>query len=255
MQEYLVSEEQINSLEELFEKAQKKLNEIKERKIDIITPKPNSKYIFFSDAGHGAINPNTGLYATNGKFWKFEGYDLHLGNLFLEGVSNRIIEEKVISLCEADGIEYIRLHHDYLDTSLAARVEKANNYHKRVKKGFGISIHSNAANTKARGWSVWTSPGQTQSDKLADVSWYKHKSLLEKPFDVRMMSQTWTDTDYDYEAGFYMLTRTSMPFILTENLFFDNIEDMKLLMREDVQDAIAKAHYQTIIWGMDNLVL
>ena len=64
-----------------------------------------------------------------------------------------------------------------------------------------------------------------------------------------------SDKDFDYEANFYMISKTIMPFILTENLFFDNVEDMKLLMNEDVQNRIAQSHFDTIVWGMDNLEL
>lgn len=252
---YEITKNDKELLQEYVSRMQIILNGLKEKEAETSYTKLDSKYVYFSDSGHGAIDPNTNLYTTNGKFWEFAGYNLHLGNKFLEGVSNRIIESKVIDLCKQNGIEYVRLFHDYLDTSLAARVEKANNYHKNVKKGFGISIHSNAANTKARGWSVWSSPGQTQSDKLADFAYLKHKESLENSFGVKMLSQKWTDNDYDYEAGFYMLTRTAMPFILTENLFFDNLQDMLLLMNEDVQNKIAESHFQTIIWGMDNLVL
>jgi len=252
---YEITQQQKEEFESCLFKLQNLINDLKEKEQSTSYPVANSKYVYFSDAGHGAIDLNTNLYTTNGKFWEHKGFDLHLGNKFLEGVSNRIIESKVIELCKQNGIEYVRLFHEYLDTSLVERVATANHHHRTIKKGFGISIHSNAANTKARGWCVYTSRGQTQSDKLADFCYLKHKESLEKSYGVQMRSEQWLDKDYDYEANFYMISKTIMPFILTENLFFDNVEDMKLLMNEDVQNRIAQSHFDTIVWGMGNLEL
>lgn len=128
---YEITQQQKEEFESCLIKLQNLISNLKEKEQSILYPVASSKYVYFSDAGHGAIDPNTNLYTTKGKLWEHKGFDLHLGNKFLEGVSNRIIESKVIELCKQNGIEYIRLFHDYLDTSLVERVAKSNHHHRR----------------------------------------------------------------------------------------------------------------------------
>lgn len=58
------------------------------------------------------------------------------------------------------------------DISLSERANRANNYIKHSgKKGLFVSIHADAFKTdwnSANGWTVFTTKGQTNSDKLAD---------------------------------------------------------------------------------------
>ena len=49
---------------------------------------------------------------------------------------------------------------------------------------------------------------------------------------IRIREEDYKDGDGDYEENFKVLRDTSMPAILTENLFFDNFDDASLLMSE-----------------------
>lgn len=215
---------------------------------------PQYSYVVFIDEGHGGIDPKTKKYTTApSKMWSHEVRGFHNGNEFYEGVSNRIIGQKLIELLKAKGIEYIRLAHEYKDTPLKDRYEKANHYHRNIKKGFGISIHSNASQThNARGWEVHTSIGETQSDLLAGILWDRINVLF-KPYSIRMRRPSPVSKDYDTNLA--MVTRTNMPFVLSENFFFDQIDDARLLMDEKVQDLLVQAHFEMIMWGMANLKL
>jgi N-acetylmuramoyl-L-alanine amidase len=62
-----------------------------------------------------------------------------------------------------------------------------------------------------------------------------------------------TDGDYDKEARFYVLTRTVMPAVLIEHLFFDNYQDARLLMDPETVDRFAEAQVRTIIDFINNL--
>ena len=222
--------------------------------------KPIYPYVVFIDEGHGGIDPLTGKYTTApSKMWKHKEGVFHNGTEFYEGVSNRIIGSKLIKLLEAEGIKYVRLAHEYKDTSRPSRYENANYYHKTVQKGFGISIHSNASQTHdARGWCVFTSMGETDSDKLAAVLYDRVEFLL-KDYGIRMRTPGTVDKNgikhKDYDSKLDMVHLTKMPFILPENLFFDQIDDARLLMDEKVQDLLAQAHFEMILWGMANLKL
>ena len=63
---------------------------------------------------------------------------------------------------------------------------------------------------------------------------------------IRMRTDL-SDGDYDKEARFYVLTRTLMPAILIEHLFFDNLQDAELLMDEEIVDRFAEAQVRAII--------
>ena len=146
-------------------------------------------------------------------------------------------------------IPHIVVSHDYLDLKLSYRVEMANWYHKNYKRGIFISNHANAFSTHtARGYEIFTSPNVTKSDEIAEMHWNHTKNLLGNRIKYR--SDT-SDGDHDKEARFYVLVKTAMPAILIEHLFFDNYEDAKLLMNDEIIERFAEAQVRTIIEYMN----
>lgn len=60
------------------------------------------------------------------------------------------------------------------------------------------------------------------------------------------------DGDLDKEANFWIIRRTKMPAILIEHLFFDNLQDAKLLidfilMDDGIIELFAEAQVRTVI--------
>lgn len=124
-----------------------------------------------------------------------------------------------------------------------------------------ISIHVNAAGMgtdwlRARGWSAYTSPGKTKSDKLAeDLYWAAEKNLTEykKTFSTSdglqrpIRKDKESDGDSDYEASYYVLSKTLCPAVLTENLFQDNKKDVEFLTSDMGEHAIVRIHVEGII--------
>lgn len=114
-----------------------------------------------------------------------------------------------------------------------------------------VSIHVNAAGADgkwhdARGWAVYTSPGKTKSDLLATCLYNEAKTLL--PHDSKYYVRSdWSDGDPDYEANFYVLTKTKCPAVLTENLFQDNKDDVAYLTSEIGKQTITKIHVDGIV--------
>lgn len=188
----------------------------------------------FIDAGHGAIDPQTQTYLTSGKRFFHKDVAAHDGGWFYEGVKNREYTEEIIRLLTCRGAHVVPVYHEYLDTPLTNRVLLADTFHKYVQNGIYYSEHSNATPShRARGLQVYTSPGKTKSDPIADMfyeTYLEYKRRYPKLFeDVKFLTDT-SDGDYDYEAKFTVLTQTDMPAVLVENLFFDNVEDVKLLL-------------------------
>lgn len=165
---------------------------------------------------------------------------------FYEWKYNRKIARELHKRLCAEGIcNVLLVPEDDYDVPLSERAARANKY---GKDSFFLSIHCNAAGNgdwmNARGWSVWTTKGTTKSDKIADVFWKEAKKVLE-PMGQKMRKDM-SDGDYDWEANFTVLAKTQMPAILTENLFYDNKEDLAFLQSDEGFDAIVRLHLNAI---------
>jgi len=110
-----------------------------------------------------------------------------------------------------------------------------------------VSIHCNASGNgqwmTARGWSAYTSVGQSAGDKLADCL-YEAARLHLDGYKIRT---DYSDGDADFEAGFYILKHTRCAATLTENFFMDNKEDVALLLSDIGRELIIRTHVSGII--------
>ena len=209
---------------------------------------PNT--IIFIDAGHGGLN-RVGEYTTApSKMFRHTRGTFHQGSTFFEGVWNRVLTNQVMRKLDRLGITYMPLHHDYLDNSLQHRVDMANWYARKFQRSLVISTHANAFSSHtARGFEIYTSPGTTESDKVASIHWNNVNSLralYAKGTSITMRT-TPSGSEHDNEANFFILRKTNMPAILVEHLFFDNYDDAMLLMDDNIIDLFAEAQVRTII--------
>ena len=123
-----------------------------------------------------------------------------------------------------------------------------------------VSIHVNAAGNggqwlNARGWSAYTSVGQTKADTLAECLYKAAEANLKdyaKTFPAtekvqKPIRRDTTDGDSDMEAALYVLKHTECPAVLTENMFMDNKADTDWLLSEAGKHALARLHVEGII--------
>jgi N-acetylmuramoyl-L-alanine amidase len=209
---------------------------------------PNS--IVFIDAGHGGLN-RSGAYTTApAKLFRHSKGSFHQGSTFYEGVWNRTLTNQVMRKLDLLGINYLPLHHEYLDNSLQQRVERVNWYSRKFQRSFVLSTHANAFEKHtARGFEIYTSPGITESDRIAEMHWNHVNALrnfYEKGKEVIMRTNP-SGSTYDKEANFFILRQTIVPAILVEHLFFDNFDDAILLMDDNIIDLFAEAQVRTIM--------
>src|SRR5690606_23625870 len=177
--------------------------------------------LWLIDAGHGGITPSGNYTTAPAKMHKFPD-----GLIAYEGVINRKIASKLMRKLGVAGINHVQIHDDVADLSLEIRVAKADKIFKSDKSCVFVSIHSNAGGGK--GFEVFTSPGQTKSDKYAQVFCEKYKEILPQfPFRLDV-----ADGDWDKEASFYVLRKTDCPALLVENLFFDNRTEAEYLLSD-----------------------
>lgn len=199
-------------------------------------------YVWILDNGHGGIID--GVYQTSGKRSpKWED-----GTQLFEGEFNRAVVKRIIKMCEKDGIECINLVDTEKDLSLRWRTDKANDIYRERQQSDGkkciyVSVHANGFNKEsAHGWSVYTTVGETKSDKIAQILHEKAKA----EFPTHKMRMDTRDGDADKESNFWVLRKVVMPSILSENFFMTNREESKLLLSEEGRDRIAKIHFQMI---------
>lgn len=242
----------INTL--LNDKTQKVYHKIKN------TIKKKSKYVWAIDYGHGGMIND--IYQTsvrnwkrsffkNGKLLNPKDYNYNSNKMlnksdfhFFEGEFNRDIAKRIFKLCDNHGIQYLDVVNSEKDISLGQRVINANMFYKKNKNTLFLSIHSNAFHKQsANGWSVYTSPGTTASDKIATIFFNQFKTDFP---DVYMRKDT-SDGDIDWENHFTVLTATKMPAILTENLFYTNYEEAKYLSSEEGRQKIAESHFKAMM--------
>ena len=101
-----------------------------------------------------------------------------------------------------------------------------------------ISLHCNSAtNQKAKGYEVWTSPGNTLGDKLATCIYEQ----IAAEFSDWAGRTDYSDGDPDKESRFYVLIHTDAPACLVEMAFISNDEEACLLADTAWQERYARA--------------
>ena len=185
------------------------------------------------DAGHGIDTP--GKRSPDGAFreylWNREIADLVLEDLSFEGYDVSLV------VTETN------------DISLKTRVNRVNAVCSQIgtENVILISIHSNACGNgkewmNAKGWSCYTTKGNTKSDILAELLY----DAFERSFPDRKIRKDVQDGDRDWEENFYIIQKSKCPAVLIENFFYDNKEECHWLLQEAVKVRIAMAIVQGI---------
>lgn len=185
------------------------------------------------DFGHGGIDENGNYTTAPNKMYTFSDKVVAY-----EGVLNRQIGKKLQEKLDSKGYNVVTTvsYDDPTDLPLADRVKIANKY--PTKGTIFISIHCNASPShKGRGFEIFTTKGETKSDKLATCIGKEVKPLYTS-VDMRLRFD-FSDGDLDKEANFYVLRNTKCPAVLLECGFFDNREDYGMISSPNFQERLA----------------
>lgn len=117
-----------------------------------------------------------------------------------------------------------------LNASLAGRYNAANSWNADIF----VSIHCNAASTKAYGCETYYCTGSNQGKALAEC------------VQPHMTAETQRYNRGVKSANFAVLKHTNMPAILVETAFIDNYDDNRFLASEDGKYKCAVAIYKGI---------
>ena len=213
------------------------------------------------DYGHGGVFD--GKYTTAGKQYLHKSVE---PNLWIgEGIVNRMIAVELIGMLLFHGVDVFDcvagcmwtskpswLELEQRDTPLPVRSAFVNQVQRGKPGAALVSVHANALSRtnegdgqQSRGVSVWTSPGQTESDELADALYWGVCTFT--AHDMPASRGNWGDGDRDYEASFHMLTKTIGTAVLIESGFFDNLIDARILISTQGQRDLARAYCEGIL--------
>ena len=169
---------------------------------------------------------------------------------FFEWAFNREIAVGIVVRLVALGYDAELTVPEQKDVSLPERVTRVNKICNILgtKNVIFLSIHANAAGKgkewmKARGWCAYTSIGKTKSDELASCLYDSATRIFE---GMKILKDR-VDGDDDWESNFCVLKNTKCPAVLTENFFYDNLEDLKFLLSDEGKKKIVECHVEGII--------
>jgi len=224
-----------------------------------------SRYLWIIDAGHGGItkegkyatkpiqvaNPPEWARAIGGTWYETKSHLFADGTRVYEGEINRAIAKQVYEQLIHKNIDFALVYDDVEDFPLSQRVTMADNIFRKDRRAIYLSIHADKMSlatepypttashhrrpATGRGIAIYTSPGQTRSDKVADI----FSTVYQKHLPEFHHRTDHSDGDADLEADFYVLRKTDCPAILIENLFYDNLEEAQYLLSNSGQKAIA----------------
>ena len=196
-----------------------------------------SKYIWLLDPGHGGMV--NGAYQTRGKRSPF----FPDGSILYEGVFNRDVATRIKILCDAESIECEDIVNSEHDVPLATRVSRANSRQASDKRCIYLSIHANGFGD-----------GVTFNSAHGICVFYYMTSNAGKEMALKLQNHLVAETGMSDRgiianmnwANFYVLRKTMMPAILSENGFMTNLEDATNLMKDNFRQKVADAHFKFI---------
>lgn len=178
------------------------------------------------------------------------------GNFFEYRYTRDVANAVVIKLGKM-GYDAELLVPELYDVPLLERVHRANVKCQShgSKNVIVVSIHNNAAGNgsqwmKATGWEVWTSPGNTLSDDLAECLIDAAKVHF---VGQKIRTNINKNGERDKEANFTILKSTLCPAVITENFFMDNCDDVAYLTSKEGRKAVIDCHVEGIIHFINSL--
>ena len=216
--------------------------------LETVAPDEKPKIKILVDNGHGNN--------TAGKRSPYSMHKVEPAIDFYEYKWNREIAKPIVDELVRRGYDAELLVPEITDISLTERANRANAWCKKLGKNrvLLLSIHANAAGSgrqwmTGRGWCAYTTRGETKSDKFAEFL-YKE---AEKNFKGHRLRRDTTDGDSDQEANFTIIYNSWCPAVLTENFFYDNVDDVRYILSEEGRAAVIKTHVDGIINYINSL--
>ena len=192
------------------------------------------------DAGHGNYDTTHGKYSP--VLDSGVGYDENTcyEGRFREGMFNRDIVKRLVEKLTKLGINVHVVSDINKDVSLSIRVNRANEICKQygVKNCLFLSIHSNAAGN-GTGWLNARGTSVHVCEKCSTTSKELARTIYEASYADGFKGNRSVPICKYWVNNFKVVRETICPAVLIENLFYDNREDIKVLMSEEGRERIA----------------
>lgn len=199
------------------------------------------------DAGHGNNDH------TNGKYSPMVG-DLGLNDptiykgRFREGNFNRIVAQEIVTQLVADGYDAQLVTPEDEDISLGERVRRVNKICDKLGAAnvVLVSIHADAA---GRGHEWCSARGMTSrvSPKGSNKSRWLGKVLWQESCKQGLKGNRRNVPECGYiEQSLYITNNTKCAAVLTENCFYDNKEDLKIIASPEGREKVIQAHISAL---------
>ena len=193
-----------------------------------------SGFCVIIDNGHGRETP--GKRSPDGRL--------------LEWRWTRDVAKQLKDELEKRGITATLLVPEDTDVPLATRVARANAIDKLCSDSILVSVHVNASPGKgwseASGFSAWICDNASKrSERLASLL----QSLAK---EMGLGGNRWVPPEGFFRSNFYIVKRTNMPAVLTENLFQTNQKEVDYLLSDEGKKRLVALHVKAIeryIWG------
>ncbi len=166
---------------------------------------------------------------------------------FFEYKFNRDVVERIMKTLDEMGVRYFDVVPDFNEVGsfLKGRVERANNEESDLPKIY-VSVHANAGPSGPDSWApssvsgieTWHHQNSKKEQKIAAI--FQGHLITSLGWKNRHLKTT-------AEKGLYVLKKTIMPAILTENGFYNNKQQVLELMRPAIRQKIADAHVAAIL--------
>ncbi len=195
------------------------------------------RYMWCLDNGHGKLS--------QGK--RSPLFDDGQTRLF-EYEFNRDVVQRIAQRLQEEGVAFFEVmpEVEQVGNALEERVRRANELVTDLSKLF-VSVHANAA--PAASPEAWCDPAISGIE-----TWFYHNSAKGKKlaaiFQRHLVRATgWKNRHIKSQPQrqFYVLKKTHMPAILTENGFYNNKQQARELIKDEVRQKIAEAHVQAIL--------
>jgi N-acetylmuramoyl-L-alanine amidase len=197
---------------------------------------PTHRFLWCLDNGHGKLQPGKRSPLFDDGKTRFMEYEF-----------NRDVVERIMKSLDKHGVKYFDIVPDFNEVGsfLSERVERANKKKSDLPKIY-VSVHANAGPAAAEEWigdnirgiETWYAQNSARGKKLAAV--FQKHLILKTGFKNRNLKSTAI-------THLYVLEKTTMPAVLTENGFYNNKPEVKELMKDSVRQKIADAHVEAIL--------
>ncbi|MCC6726493.1 MAG: N-acetylmuramoyl-L-alanine amidase [Saprospiraceae bacterium] len=197
---------------------------------------PAHRFLWCLDNGHGKLQPGKRSPLFDDGKTRFMEYEF-----------NRDVVERIMKGLDKHGVKYYDVVPDFNEVGsfLKERVDRANKKKSDLTKIY-VSVHSNAGPAAENEWigdnvkgiETWYAENSTRGKKLAAV--FQKHLILKTGMKNRNLKSTAI-------TSLYVLEKTTMPALLTENGFYNNKLEVKELMKDSVRQKIAEAHVEAIL--------